>query len=212
MTRSTAILRTAISSLAILAAMPAMAQDDTSDDADTIVVVADRLRGQVESAQPPILELDAEQIAGYGAGSIAELVEALSSQTGSGGRGGGQPVFLVNGMRVSSFREMRSYPPEAIQKVEILAEDVALKFGYSGDRRVINFILKENYSSREVEVEYGQPWAGGNSTKEIEATYLRIDGPSRLNINAEWNDTSLLTEADRGIVQSTLMLDRKSVV
>lgn len=197
--------------------MPVMAQDvvitaaaadeDPLDDGDAIVVVAERLRGQVDSAQPPILELDEQQIAGYGAGSIADLVEALSSQTGSGsGRSSGPPVFLVNGMRVSSFREMRSYPPEAIQKVEILAEEVALKYGYSGDRRVMNFILKDKFSSREIEVEYGQPWAGGNSDKEIEATYLRIDGPSRLNINAEWNGTSLLTEAERGIIQSSPVL------
>src|SRR5690606_808887 len=44
---------------------------------------------------------------------------------------------------------------------------------------------------------------GGYSTKEAEATYLQITGPSRLNFNIEWNDQSLLTEAERGIIQST---------
>jgi hypothetical protein len=177
---------------------------DTSDE-NEIIVIGSSLRGQVDAPQPPILELDEEDIASYGAGSLAELVQALSAETGSGrGRGGGRPTFLVNGLRVSSFREMRSYPPEAIQKVEVLAEEVAQRYGFSPDQRVINFILKDNFSSREVEVEYGQPFDGGTSDKELEATLLNISGPSRLNINLELSDTSLLTEAERGVIQNVV--------
>jgi hypothetical protein len=177
---------------------------DTSDE-NEIIVIGSSLRGQVDAPQPPILELDEEDIASYGAGSLAELVQALSAETGSGrGRSGGRPTFLVNGLRVSSFREMRSYPPEAIQKVEVLAEEVAQRYGFSPDQRVINFILKDNFSSREIEVEYGQPFDGGTSDKELEATLLNISGPSRLNINLELSDTSLLTEAERGVIQNVV--------
>src|SRR5690606_8649291 len=117
-------------------------------------------------------------------GSIADLIDALGPQTGGGsGRGGGFPAILVNGVRISSFREMRSYPPEAIEKVEVFPEDVAQRYGFSADQRVINIVLKRNYSSREIELEYGQPWDGGNSTKEAEATYLQLIGDSRLNLN-----------------------------
>lgn len=178
--------------------------DDGSGDENAIIVVAERLRGQVDAPQPPILELDEQQIAAYGAGSISELVEALAGQVGSGSaRGSGGPVFLVNGMRISSFREMRSYPPEAIQKIEVLPEEVALRFGYSADQRVVNFILKDQYSSREIELEHEQPWAGGNSSKEVELTYVRIAGQSRFNLNAEWNATTLLTEAERNLQLTT---------
>src|SRR5690606_14238892 len=87
------------------------AQDDVVpvEDEDVIisdneiVVIAGSLRGRVDSPQPAIVELNEEDIASYGAGSLAELVEALSTETGSGrGRGGGPPVFLMNGLRVSS--------------------------------------------------------------------------------------------------------------
>ena len=209
---------TAISSLAVIAAAPAHAQEavasspgtspvatasDSDDDSNEIVVIARSLRGEVQVAQPPMQVLDEQDIAAYGATSIADLVAALAPQTNSGrGRSSGPPVFLVNGMRVSSFREMRSYPPEAIQKVEILPEEVAQKYGFSADQRLINFILKDNFSSRAVEATYGQPGAGGTSNKEGEATYLRIAGPSRLNFNLDWKDASLLTEAERGIVQT----------
>lgn len=192
---------------AALAASAAHAQDVETEGEpfsdEDIVVIAESLAGRVDAPQAPIEELDQEDIAAYGAGSLAELIEALGPQTGSArGRGSGPPVFLVNGVRVSSFREMRSYPPEAVEKIEILPEEVAQHFGYAPDARVVNIILKDGYSSKEIELEYGQPDRGGYSRKEVEATYLTIDGPSRLNLNFEWNDVSMLTEGERGIIQA----------
>jgi hypothetical protein len=184
----------------------AVGQDDAGDGTfseNEIIVTAGRLPGEVMAPQPPILELNEKDIASYGAGSLSELIDSLSTVTGSGrGRGSGPPVFLVNGVRVSSFREMRSYPPEALRKVEVLSEEVAQQFGYSPDQRVINFILKDNFQSREIEAEYKQPDKGGYSQKELEATYLLINGVNRFNLNAEVNDSSMLTEAERGVIQA----------
>jgi len=185
---------------------PSAEQDDADDDIlseNEIFVIAGRLPGEVMAPQPPILELGEADIASYGAGSLSDLIDSLSTVTGSGrGRGGGAPVYLVNGVRVSSFREMRSYPPEALRKVEVLSEEVAQQFGFSPDQRVINFILKDNYRSTEVELEYEQPDKGGFSKKEVEATFLLIDGVNRFNLNAEVNDSTMLTEAERGVIQA----------
>ncbi len=184
---------------------PPPAEDQpTDEDVNTIYVLGARLLGQVDAPEPPILDLDQEDIAAYGAGSIEELLEALGPQvTSSRGRGGGgRPIILVNGVRISSFRELRSYPPEAIERTQVFTEEVAQRYGYSPDQRVVNFILKDNFSSREIEVEYGQPFDGGYSQQEVEGTYLRIDGPSRLNLNVEWENSSPLTEAERGIIQA----------
>lgn len=185
-------------------AAPAPDDEEESLDADTIIVTADSLRGTVDTPAPPVLELDEADIAAYGAGSIADLIQALAPATGGGsGRGGGFPVILVNGVRISSFRELRSYPPEAIEKTEVLAAEAAQQFGYGPDERVINIILKRSYSSREIEAEYGQPWEGGYSTQQAEATYLQIAGPGRYNFNIQWENQSPLTEAERGVIQST---------
>lgn len=215
---ATSLLSLAVS-LSLAVHTPALAQDaspsdppaetDEPDDAPVagsqIVVSAASLRGTVDSPAPPVLELSEADIAAYGAGSISDLIQALSPATGGGsGRGGGFPVILVNGVRISSFRELRSYPPEAIERVEVLAPESAQQFGYGPDERVVNMILKRNYASREVELEYGQPWDGGYSTKEAEATYLQIAGQTRMNFNLEWNDQSLLTEAERDVIQSTV--------
>ena len=90
---------------------------ETGDDEfitdDEILVIAETLRGQIDAPVPPLLELNEADIAAYGSGSIADLISALGTQVSGGG--GGPPVILVNGVRISSFRELRSYPPEAIE-------------------------------------------------------------------------------------------------
>ena len=164
---------TTVSLMALCVATPVLAPDNQStadevvedeiiDEENVIVVRAERLRGQLDVEQAPIVEYDAEDIKAFGAGSIADVIAQLEPATGSarGRGGGGRPIFLINGVRVGSFREFQSYPPEAIEKVEVFPEEVAQRFGFSPDRRVVNFILKNNYSSREIEVEYEQPDRG----------------------------------------------------
>ena len=174
---------------------------DTIPD-NVIVVTGTRLRGQLDVDQPPIAEFSAEDIAAFGSGSIADVLEAIAPATQSGargGRGGGRPVFLVNGIRVSSPREFSNYPPEAIEKIEVFPEETAQRFGYSADQRVVNIILKRNFQAVTAEVEYAQPDRGGFSRNEQEATYLRIGEKGRLNFNVEFEDTSLLTEGERSL-------------
>jgi hypothetical protein len=178
---------------------PASVEDDGITD-DEIFVIAETLRGQVDAPVPPVLELNEADIAAYGSGSISDLITALGSNVS--GPGGGFPVILVNGVRISSFRELRSYPPEAIDKVEVFPEEVAQRYGYSPDQRVVNFVLKRSFASRELEAQYGQPWDGGYSTQEVEGTYLQLIGESRINFNLDWNNSSVLTEAERGVVQA----------
>ncbi len=170
--------------------------------ADEIVVIATRMKGQVDTTLAPIAVLDEEAIASYGAGSIQDLLAALAPQTTSGrGRGDSGPIVLLNGMRISGFREMRGLPPEAISRVEVLPEEVALKYGYRPDQRVVNFILKDNYASYGSETEVGLPSGGGFTTLDQEFTLAKITGGNRINVTGKLEDSSPLTEAERGIVQ-----------
>nr|WP_246386003.1 TonB-dependent receptor [Novosphingobium hassiacum] len=182
---------------------PQTEEDDALyDGADEILVIATRMKGQVDTTLAPIAVLDEEAIASYGAGSIQDLLAALAPQTTSGrGRGDGGPIVLLNGMRISGFREMRGLPPEAISRVEVLPEEVALKYGYRPDQRVVNFILKDNYSSYGSETEVGLPTGGGFTTLEQEFTLAKITGGNRINVTGKLQDSSPLTEAERGIIQ-----------
>ncbi|MDJ0977013.1 MAG: hypothetical protein QNI87_00590 [Erythrobacter sp.] len=181
---------------------PGTTLDD--EDGGEIVVQGTRLRGQLDVEQAPLLELGEEDIAAEGVASISDLVQQIQNQTGSarGRGGGGRPVILVNGIRPGSFRELFQYPPEALAKVEVFPEEVAQRFGFPPDRRVINLILKENYASREVEFEFEGPARGGNLTTEQEFGYLKIADGGRFNFNFTAQDVSLLSEDERDIEQT----------
>ncbi|MBL0925121.1 MAG: TonB-dependent receptor, partial [Sphingomonadaceae bacterium] len=178
--------------------------DEAADELPgDIVVVAERIRGAVNTDVPPVGELNEADIAAVGAGSVTDLLAAVAPQTNSGrGRGGGQPVVLLNGQRISGFRELRDLPPEAIRQVQIFPEEVALKYGFRPDQRVINFILKENFASFITEVEMAQPEDGGFATNEIEATLVAIGDKTRLSIDVEAERATRLTENERSITSA----------
>lgn len=179
--------------------------DEVTDELPTdIVVVAERIRGAVDTDVPPVEQLNEADIAAVGAGSLTDLLAAVAPQTNSGrGRGGGQPVVLLNGQRISGFREIRDLPPEAIRQVQIFPEEVALKYGFRPDQRVINFILKENFSSVVVETEMAQPEDGGFATNEFEATLSRIGSKTRFSLDVELERATRLTENERDLIPTS---------
>ncbi len=200
-------------------AIPAVAQDSANTEGTTaapenidegadelpgdIVVVAERIRGSVDTDVPPVEELNEADIAAVGAGSLTDLLAAVAPQTNSGrGRGGGQPVILLNGQRISGFRELRDLPPEAIKQVQIFPEEVALKYGFRPDQRVINFILKENFASFITEVEIAQPENGGFGSNEVEATFVTIGNKTRFSIDVEAERSTRLTENERTLISA----------
>ena len=171
----------------------------TADSSD-IVVTAERLSGQLDTDVPAEITLDEAAIASYGATSVAELLAAISPQTRSGrGRGGGQPIVLINGRRVSGFQEIRNIPPDAIAKVEVFPEEVALQYGFAAEERVVNFILRPDFRQLAVDPEYGVYTQGGRSRFEIDNNFLRISEKARINVNATYETETLLTEDERGL-------------
>lgn len=168
-----------------------------------IVVVADRIKGQVEAPQPPIAVFDEQDIAAYGATTVDDLITAISPQTGSGrGRGSSGPVILVNGQRITNFREMMNYPPESIRRVEVLPEEVALRYGYSADQRVVNIILKDHFKARTAEIEEAFSDSIGANTVKGMASILKIDKGKRMNLTFKADKTDPVTEAQAKIIQA----------
>ena len=169
----------------------------------TIYVIAGKIKGQVDAPQTPIATFDEEDIAAYGASSITDLLEDISAETDTGrGRGASGPVILVNGQRISSFREIHDYPPEAIQKIEVLPEETALRFGYPPDQRVVNIILKKHYFTHSMGGQFTMPQAGGTTTEKGDVGLVRIDNDRRLNITLRADHTSALLDAERNVTES----------
>lgn len=177
----------------------------TAPDDDEIVVEGQRLRGSVVGDFQPELTMNPGDVRALGVTDISELVAELGPQLTSGR--GGQPVVLLEGRRVSSFREIATIPTEAIQRVEILPEEVALKYGYPADQKVMNIVLRRRFRAFTLEGKDRMATQGGANQAEAEVGFLSIRRNGRLNLNVEYERTASLLEADRGLgdTQRTLI-------
>lgn len=200
--------------LASTAALPAWAQqaaveavatqpgDESGDDygGEEIVVQGQKPRGSVVGDIPPENVLNPRDIRATGATSIDELLDAVASQTGSArGRSNGPPIVLLNGQRISGFREIRDLPPEAIERMEILPEEVALKYGYAADQRVVNVVLRRRFNSTNVELRGKGATDGGYASGRGDAGRLIIADGVRTSVNLHAEGNSALFEDERDI-------------
>lgn len=175
---------------------------DESHDPNEIVVTGERLPGEVKSDIPPENQLNEQDVQAYGASSISDLLDAIAPQTASTrGRGAGAPVILLNGRRISSFAEIRDIPPEAILRVDIFPEEVALKFGYRADQRVVNFVLKPNFKAVTTEAGSLIATEGNHETYDGQLDVLRISKGGRVNVDLRYQHTTPLLESQRDIIE-----------
>ncbi len=180
-----------------------------STTASTVTVTARRKPppqpGAVVGDIKPELQLGPSDIRAFGVSTVTELLQELSPETRSDrGRGGETPVVLLNGRRISSFSEIQNIPTEAILRVDILPEEVSLKYGYTADQRVVNIVLRRRFSATTGELQAGGPTEGGQATGQAEADLLRLRGDSRLNLDLKYHGASNLTEADRDLTSIAL--------
>jgi hypothetical protein len=155
-----------------------------------IVVTAPR------SLPPPVRQLSREEIDGYGAGSIGELLGELLVEEGEDA-----PVVLINGRRASGLSELSDYPPEALDKVEVLPVGSGPEIGGSPTRKVVNLVLARRFDGQVGRTALRTATEGGWSAGRADGTFTRIRGPSRLNLNLRARGERALTEAERDIVQ-----------
>lgn len=187
-----------------LTAGGALAQDhdmDVAAEVEELVVSGARtLPGQVIGDITPELTISPREIRAYGAANVTELLEALAPQTTSG-QGGGRPVVLINGGRVSGFNEIRDLPTEAIARVEILPEEVSLKYGYPAEQKVVNMVLRQRFRATLAEGSATTPTqSGGGATVAGHAGLLRILRGERLMLDAKATHVDPIYESDRDII------------
>ena len=182
------------------AEQPGEATDEDAESEESVVVVGQRARGSVIGDIPAENTLNARDIRATGATSIQELLDAIAPQIGSArGRGGEAPVLLLNGRRISGFRELRDIPPEAIERVDILPEEVALKYGYRADQRVVNFVLRRRFYSTVARADGTAATEGGYVAGQADGTRVSIRNDTRTTLNLHGEANSRLNEDEREI-------------
>jgi len=180
----------------------ATAPQSTPEEAlEEVVVSGRREPGAVIGDIEPEVQLSAQEIRALGVGNVSELLQALGPQLGSSrGRGGERPVVLVNGVRVSGFAEIRDLPTEAIMRTDILSEEVALKYGYRADQRVVNLVLRPRFRAWTGELNARSTAEGGRDGLDAGINWLRIQRDERLQFDFKLRHDEPLLESERRIV------------
>jgi hypothetical protein len=167
---------------------------------EEVVVSGRRLPGSVVGDIQPETTLSSQEIRALGVGSVTELIAALGPQLNSSGGRGGRPVVLINGVRVSGFAEVRDLPTEAIQRVDIFPEEVALKYGYRADQRVMNIVLRSRFRAYTGDLSARGSTAGGREGANIGAGLLRIQRETRWQVDLKARHDDRLLESEREVV------------
>lgn len=175
---------------------------DTGASSGDVVVSASRPRGSVIGNIPPERSFNPIDIRAFGADNIGALLDTISSQTTSNrGRGGGGPVTLLNGRRVSDFSEIARIPSEAIERMEIFPEELALKYGYRADQKVVNIVTFQRFRSKIGQVGFLTPGEGGRESGVANGDFLAINGDTRTSLGINYNRADALLESERDVRQ-----------
>jgi hypothetical protein len=110
-------------------------------------------------------------------------------------------VVLLNGKRVSSYAGDRRIPTEAIERTEVFPEELALKYGYRADQKVVNVVTFERFNSKVGQMPTPCRRKGGRDTVGINANYLRIRNNTRFNLDADYSRSGSLLESERDVLQ-----------
>jgi iron complex outermembrane recepter protein len=197
--KSACVIGAAIVTLCAPDAASAQADGDqeTYVDGNEIVVTARRPRGSAIGEAEPIAVLDEAAIRALGATSLTQMLQRLGSATKSAS--GSDPVYLLNGQRISGMEEIQTLPPEAMERVEVLPEQEAARFGFPPTVRVVNFITKKRFRSLALQQLAGVTTEGGGSTEYAEAVSTHIDGTRRSSLSMSYFRQNPLWQGRRNI-------------
>lgn len=193
-------MRRVVPFLAALAVAPVGLAQEPQREEDEIVITSQRPRGSVPGDIQPETTFSAADVRSYGASSVFQILAAIAPQTGTASvRGGGFPIVLLNGRRISGIQEIRDLPPDVISRVEIFDEQIALQYGFSPDQRVVNIVLERRFEASQIEAGGGVAAGDARALLRLDGGRTDIDGGDRFAASLGGDMASAITEAERGI-------------
>jgi hypothetical protein len=179
---------------------PAAAADQS--DEDEIVVKGKPLRGSVIGDIQPVNILTSRDVKATGATSFDELLEAIAPDIGvARGPPNAPPLVLLNGHRVSSYRELRDIPIEAVTRVDILPEEVALKYGFPPDQKVVNVVLQNRFSETVAQISGNTAAHEGYTGGGADLTRILLSKVQRTTLNLHGGTSDILRGSQRNLVE-----------
>ncbi len=182
--------------LLILSATAAPAYAQQVENARSEIVVT----GQRGSAGiQPDRVITEDEVSTYGLSSIEELLDEIARERGNGSE---EVVYLIDGQRVTGLGDIRAYPTEAIERVEILPRGTAAQVGGSPSQQVVNISLKPRLSSVVGRAAVAYATDGGFTSQNGEVSVTDITRPRRINLALRWRSEDTLFESERNIIQA----------
>lgn len=167
-----------------------------------IVVTAVRPRGSVLGDVPPTRTLNPLDIRAYGARDINGLISGLGGEVSSVEAGAPkQPIVLLNGRRIANFEEIADFPTEAIERLEVFPEELALQYGFAANRKVVNLVTFDPFTSKNVLASFGAPIGSGRSSIGANGRYLHLAGASRYSLSVGFDRAGRVLESERDLAQ-----------
>lgn len=160
---------------------------------DEIVVTAER-RGEAKVAAES--EFGEDEIAAQGADSIQDLLARFAPFIDGSGE---EPVILINGKPAGFDRSILSYPPEALDRLTVLKPEAAAHYGEPAGKRVVNLVLKKNFSMLNADAGFDFATGGGQYGGTLSARRTAISGDTRWNAQARVGADSAFRKAARDI-------------
>ncbi|MES2074616.1 MAG: TonB-dependent receptor plug domain-containing protein, partial [Pseudomonadota bacterium] len=182
-------------SLAIAAAFPQLAY---ADEPARVVVTGSNIRVSEKEGASAVQVISAKDIAASGKSSIADVLRAISANSGNSyneqytgsfsagtaglslrGLGQKNTLILVNGKRVSPyataqdlqevFVDLNSLPMESVQRIEVLKDGASSVYGSDAVAGVVNIILYKEFKGTELSVKGGASTQGSGQTEKSAA-------------------------------------------
>lgn len=193
-------LATAFGGAAVIAAMPAMAQQSPEQNVQRVVVTGSLISRTDKETPSPVQVLTADDLAKSGLTSVAEVLSNLSANgqgalgTGFAGafaNGGsgvslrgltvGLTLVLIDGKRMApyplsddaqrQFVDVSSIPFDAVERVEVLKDGASAMYGSDAVSGVVNVILKKTFKGTNIKVDGGNSQHGGGKNYKVALTH-----------------------------------------
>src|SRR5438105_1708709 len=172
------------------------------EDEEEIVVKGKRPRGSVIGDIQPENVLKSRDVKATGATNFDELLVAIAPEIGvARGSGSARPLVLLNGRRVSSYRELRDIPIEAVSRVDILPEEVALKYGYPPDQKVVNVVLQNRFKETVAQLAGNTASHEGFTGGGGDLTRILLAPNQRTTINLHAGSDNILRGSQRSLLE-----------
>ena len=169
----------------------------TAPESATAEIIVSTPRGGAGGGIEPLVEISPSELDAYGADSLSDLVGALRPLTRSS-RSDQTAVVLING-HLAGQTEFDNLPREAIERVDVLPESVALQHGFSENQRVLNFVLREHYSAVPIRAAESGATEGGAQAIAADGSVVRLDDEARVTVLTSHKNNAWLRDSDRGI-------------